>query len=311
MRVAVRLIKRWDLDLIMLQHGNVPLKDILREALYAYVRGETIRVAVPAVPRRALDEVCEKKKNKAGNTVLLPVRVDVAISDEKSIHILEGARSACGNTFLKELLRASIVNLPLSHYLVDETEATAKAKRLSKDDHVSVRQIAQKTAEFERPVRKLISELCKKEEAEAERLLSDPTLYRVINGILVPPESNTGDTDVKRRKKEDRAVPAPEMSRPKKRAESVPQPEKQAITADDEAKKPARPVTAPPNSIEDDDDDDDDGWHGMSFRKRFGDVPGVVSEVIPDAEDDETADDEEEGFNIFNSLVEEVKRRGS
>ena len=311
MRVAVRLIKRWDLDLIMLQHGNVPLKDILREALYAYVRGETIRVAVPAVPRRALDEVCEKKKNKAGNTVLLPVRVDVAISDEKSIHILEGARSACGNTFLKELLRASIVNLPLSHYLIDETEATAKAKRLSKDDHGSVRQIAQKTAEFERPVRKLISELCKKEEAEAERLLSDPTLYRVINGILVPPESNTGDTDVKRRKKEDRAVPAPEMSRPKKKAESVPQPEEQAVTAYDEAQKPAPPVTAPPNSIEDDDDDDDDGWHGMSFRKRFGDVPGVVSEVIPDAEDDETADDEEEGLNIFNSLLEEVKRRGS
>ena len=124
MHVSIRLIRRSDLDLITMHLGGISLQKIARKAIYAYVRGESFSVIAEPVPRIPLEKACQKMITAPGYRLgseikrFVPIRLDLNISDELSCSLITSARSAYGSTLIKQLIRMSLLNLPVSPLLL-------------------------------------------------------------------------------------------------------------------------------------------------------------------------------------------------
>lgn len=163
-QISIRLDKRHDLDLITLYKGGINLGSILKKALYHYARGDRFDVVVEPVPRIDLKDSVKGKKLISGRDKLIHHRFEIALCDSESIRVLSLIRSVYGNTFCKQLIRNSILNLSLTPFFVTRKEASDKAAKI---------QSASDSWEYEDMLNSNVAKLDAREHAAFDELLEN------------------------------------------------------------------------------------------------------------------------------------------
>ena len=103
MRVWIRIYARFDVDLIGLMNMNLPLADMMRDAVTAYAHGERIAYYI--------DEPTfyDVSVNKSARFSFL-----VPDSDIKTCYMLKNLKPRCRNMFVKAVFRNSLVQQNLT-----------------------------------------------------------------------------------------------------------------------------------------------------------------------------------------------------
>ena len=143
MQISIRLQSRPDLDLLTMYRNGINLPAILKEALYSYAHGLPFKVLIEPLNPITMDQACSKRVKKEffdedkGRLVsyvrYVPVKFDVIVKDPEVLKIVSACRSAYVSTFCKGLIRACLVNPPLSSMILIDEEIKRVTKRKNRN----------------------------------------------------------------------------------------------------------------------------------------------------------------------------------
>lgn len=118
MDIEIKFYKLYDLDLVGLRELGYPVGDMAKQALIAYANGHPIHYFID---EHGLIPLNDKKS----------FRCRWSIKDEKTIALLKNIKKRQRNSFLKMVLRDSIVGLNLSSYYTQKEYTDLEKQKLT------------------------------------------------------------------------------------------------------------------------------------------------------------------------------------